>query len=179
MASGVILILRGDTVIDYQFDFCGPFLNGRAKVKYQGREGIVGRNGELYFNAGDETITILNENISLINSGKRSGILDEKGGVLYETGSQLKPLASGILEIAYTGALGLFNNRGANILEPFYDEITEGAAQNVFIARRNNKQGVVDQEGNWIVPLTSEYDEVIGYSEGFLSIKLDGKYGLY
>jgi len=126
-----------------------------------------------------------------VQKNNKFGIIDLKGKVIvpceYDWEVHL-PLYTGFSEVTKNGLSGIIDKTGKEIIPCKYDEInwdvenkknnnvpTKLLAKTLFIARENDKWGMLDEKNNIIIPF--KYEELESFSNGLAVAGLNGKYG--
>ncbi len=167
----------GHVLIEYKYDYAWPFKNGRAKVNYLGNQGIINTVGEWVVYPNHSEVTIVNTDLFINHTGPGLDLIDANERVVYQTYNHLALHSYGLLEITASNKYGLIDHVGKSIIPPIYDNISELSGNQVYILRKDQRHGVIGKDGKFLLNLTNEYEHIGSLSEGFLSIKKDGRYG--
>ena len=167
----------GHTTIEYKYDYAWPFKDGRAKVNYLGNQGVISQSGEWVVSPTHLQVTIINQGLFINHASDRLELVDESERVVYQTDGEFIPHDFGLLEKTNSGKYGLVNEYGKSVHYPRYDSVSNLSGEKVYILKKGDEYGVIDQQGTFILNLTDEYQEIGEYSEEFLIIKKSNKYG--
>lgn len=167
----------GHIVIEYKYDFVWPFKEGRAKVNYLGNQGIINTAGEWVVHPKHSEITIVHKDLFISRTGKRSDLIDNIERTVFQTYDQLALHSYGLLEITGNNKYGLIDHKVENTIPAIYDYISELSGNQVYILKKDGYYSVLGKDGRFILHQNDEYDNIGSFSEGFLSVKKDRKFG--
>ncbi|MDA0193833.1 MAG: WG repeat-containing protein [Bacteroidetes bacterium] len=167
----------GHVAIAFKYDHSSSFKDGRARVNYLGNYGIINSAGQWVVNPEHEQIEVINKDLFISRRAERSDIINSAGKVVYQTYHALEAHSLGVKEVTSSGKYGLINEKGERILAPEFDYISDLKDDQLMIVNRDDDWGVVDRKGSFIINMTDEYQEIRDFSEDFLVIKKDDRYG--
>ena len=118
----------------------------------------------------------MSPNASLVKSGEFFGVLNHVNCnyLLPLTIEHVKRVTQHELLFEEKGKWGIFHFAGKIISNPIYDSIAL-FQPNIFMVKKENKYGLIDQKGIEKLPIT--YDEIGEYSSGYCAVKQNGLYG--
>ncbi|MCL1917304.1 MAG: WG repeat-containing protein [Peptococcaceae bacterium] len=190
----------GDVVMQLEYDWVDRFSGGRARVeRYDGhtrKYGYIDTTGKeviplIYednledYKAEDGPLkTLFSENgFAAVYKNGKWGYIDTEGHVVvpFEYENTYHYNEDKIALVQKNGKWGVFDLFGGqSVLPTEYDDIAV-IAENLKRIRKGNKFGVIDADGNIILPV--EYDFVFTFSEfsegskGLAAVQKDGKWG--
>jgi len=150
----------------------GTFLNGRCKVKSNGKWGMIDENG---------TVVIPFEYDSI--SHDRSLVTGSKGGwieIIYPEKVQTafdyigEMTDDGLALFHKDGKSGFMNMKGEMVVQPVYDKARAFKNGRAAVSK-SGLWGYLDTQGNEIIPL--KYDEVGDFNEGMANVLQGKKWG--
>ena len=160
----------GQIVIAPQFDLAYSFYDGLAQVEIDGKEGFIDKTGKMVIKPQVEYASNkFSDGLAFVAFGEgKHGFMDKTGKIVVEYDYSeavdevffLEPCFSDGLCQFYTEQYGLCNALGKNVTEPLYDEL-EATEKGLFIARTNDKYGIIDKNGRVLVDFEYEYDDVV------------------
>lgn len=168
----------GAEILMCRYDTTHAFEGALARVRYQGQEGIINREGLWQINPVAEHITILSPTrfIARIKSGFQ--LLDEQGTILFETANALKPLIGGIAEITPERKWGLIDLNGKRLSFPLYDHISDLQEGLAFIACKEGRRGILSPDGrNFIAAGPTTWEQLFSMHEGFIGAQIGRQQG--
>ncbi len=167
----------GHIVIEYKYDSVWPFKDGRAKVNYLGNQGIINTAGEWVIHPNHSEVTIVHKDLFISRNGTRSDLIDNIEQTVFQTYDQLSLHSYGLLEITANNKYGLIDHKVENMIPAIYDYISELSGDQVYVLKKDGYYSVLGKNGRFILYQNDEYDNIGSFSEGFLSVKKDGKFG--
>ena len=167
------------------------YKEGMFIVKQNGKQGVINLNGVKVINVEYDNIIVDNyydtnskyQTTGFIvckteENGYRYGYINYKGDVVLDTEyTEIERVTeiedkNNIYIIAYKdGQAGLLKN-GKTILKHEYEEIKYNSYNDVFIVKRNGKQGVVDRKGK--IKIDTKYDN-INFGGVYINVTLNGE----
>jgi len=162
----------GKEVVQCVYDEIGDFTMGYLPVKFHGEFGIINKYGDWIVLPSKGEITLLNKNQYLRKTLSKTFLMSTDGELIYFTENILVPRFNFLMEIRGDSLLWNVSLRGTIL-----DEITSLESAGILIAKKNNRFGALDENGNVIIPFSNDYQEIRLPSENFFPIKKDGKWG--
>ncbi|MFY0651513.1 MAG: WG repeat-containing protein [Cyclobacteriaceae bacterium] len=168
---------QGDEAVAHKFDEVTPFTHMTSKVKFLDAYGSINQFGEWICQPVYDEILIHEEGVAEARLGSRIDLVNTKGKVFFQTYNKLRPYDGGFIEETAEGKLGFIMRDGRIVKLPVFDQLTFTSQDSILIAREDNYLSLATKGGDRFYSLSGRFEEVIGISEGFVGIKLDGKYG--
>ena len=132
---------KGQVVIDFQYDETSNFSEGLSYVEKNGQSAFIDKTGKVIIEGYD---------------------WDDDWFYQIESSPEFH---EGLCPVCIPEKYGLRNGLGKIITEPLYDEL-EKMENGLFIARTNDKYGIIDKKGKVLVDFEFDYDDV------FLSLEI-------
>ena len=168
----------GAEVLLSRYDTTYAFEKELARVRFNGQEGVINKEGLWQIRPIAEHITILSPTRFLARMKKGFQLLNEKGDILYQTDDVLKPLVGGIAEINANRQWGLIDINGKRLSFPLYDYISDLQEGQVFIASLEGKRGILSQDGRkFIAAGPKTWERLYSMSEGFIGAQIGRQQG--
>ncbi len=168
---------QGDEVISPKFDEVTPFRYLTSRVRFLDAYGTINQFGEWICEPVYDTITIHKDGVSEAKTGSRTDLFNNQGEMIFQTYNSLRPYDGGFLEETAEGKTGFLMRDGRIVKHPVFDEIAFTAHDSILIAREDNYLSLATKDGDRFYSLSGRFEEVLGISEDFVGIRLDGKYG--
>lgn len=165
-------------------------------VHLDGKVGSLDKNGQEILPLIYDEISPISNDLAVVYLNKKMGIVDIFGNVVKRPtlACTYKHYRKGLIEVKmYKGKIGLIDEFGNEVITPKYDDIFI-CSHNYFEVQLNNKFGIINRNGNILIPIVYDY---IGISipgknffelepirilcsepENFVYCLLNGKYGL-
>jgi hypothetical protein len=166
----------GNPVIPRHFEYAGPFHDGIAKVRANGKYFFIDKAGRRVSGEFDGVFEF-HEGLAAVQVGDNIGYIRRDGSFalppIHQSASGID-FSEGLVAVRINGKVGFMDKSGNIIIQPAYDDVypfSDGLAP----VQRQGKWGYVDKDGNLIVPI--QYDMGHMFSEGFASVMLNGKGG--
>ena len=135
----------------------GPFLNGFAVAKSNGKMGLIDKSGKFVVK---NIYTQLGKNAELIafNKGKLWGYMDPKGKVVLQPKYDwAESFENKLAIVAKEEHQGIISREGKEVLPIVYSEISR-IGDDHFLIDKEGKLGLANKDGGLIVPI--EYSEI-------------------
>ncbi len=162
---------KGKTVIDFMYDEVGPFVDGVARAVLNGTLCYIDTSGLVILTASNTSADDFHEGLArIVNEDELFGVVDTSGKTVIDCKyTYLGPFSNG-LALAYDSEkVGYINKNGEYVINPEYSFFYSGSKagfdfmdDGYVIVIKDNKFGVVDKEGNEILPC--EYDGINGFT---------------
>lgn len=172
-----MLNFDGTIMIQPKYDTIFPFRNKRAVVETLGLRGLIDDQNQWVIFPYEENLKRLNDQLYVSQKGFHIKFFNEDGNPVRSITTEYKLLGQYIIIAGEKGKFGIMNDDGAMVTSIAYDEILPVLEDELFLVRIDSARGVIDQNERTVVPLNERLEEVVGYSEGLIAIRLDGKYG--
>jgi len=167
----------GMMAIPIRYDQAGQFKGKLAKVSYLGDQRLLNEFGELLDKKHYDHIEIVDNSQAIVRVGTRYDLIDYRGNYLFQTFNQLQKHPIGYKETTDYGHCGLISSDGGLVFPPVYDAISNPIMKQFLILKKDKKRGVSDLKGNWLIPMSHEFENIVHVSEGLIGIKKDGLFG--
>ncbi len=190
---------RGQEVIACQYQSATPFDQGRASVTFQGGPGVIDTTGQWMVKprrrsgGGAVHLERINENLYIFRPAEHHpvgrhpvgrhpesaqwGLIDQQGREVYRTNHQLINNGSSLWERSDNGRYGLVSYTGRRLLETRYDTVSALQEGKIYTYRREGKFGILSWDGRELLDLNNDFEELHPMSDGFLGVRINGKYG--
>jgi hypothetical protein len=152
------------------------FRNGVAVIKEFGKYCFINRQGQQISEYYEE-INEASDGIYVVKKNQLYAAYNLYGRQLFDHQfEKLGDFKNGFAYFSNDGKYGIVSSQGIRITEDF-DWVSDINDDNLFIVRKNNKFGIINQLGNIILQLN--FDQVIKAFKGIYLIVENGKYGFY
>lgn len=179
---------NGQEVIACQYQSATPFSGGRASVTFQEGPGVVDTAGQwvvqpLHWGGDKMQLDPVNENVYIFRvAGHRLessqwGLIDPQGRELYRTNHQLIDNGNSLWERSDNGRYGLVSYSGRQLLETRYDSVSALQEGKIYTYQREGQVGILSWDGRVLKDLNNNFEELQPMSDGFLGVRINGKYG--
>ena len=171
---------QGEVVIPFEYDDLIPAGETGFIVKKGSKFGIVNNSGEVLLPCEFINFKEITGNLAVFetNDIKKNGVMSLAGEIVLQPEYELIYIGEGrIVGRKSFGNSFVFALDGTQI--PFSSSFTPDGGFNsglVPVMNDNMKRGFADLGGNVVV--LCEYDEVAPFSDGYASVKKDGKWGV-
>ena len=168
----------GTEVLLSRYDTTFAFTEDLARVRFDGQEGIINKEGLWQIRPVAEHITILNPTRFLARMKNGYTLFNERGEVLFETSDVLKPIVGGIAEITHNRKWGLIDLNGKRLSFPLYDYITDLQEGLAFIASLDGKRGILSPNAKYFIPAgPTTWEQLFQLREGFIGARINRQQG--
>ena len=167
----------GHEEVAFKFDSVTPFRHHTSKVGFLSAYGTINQFGEWICQPKYDQIIIHKDGIAEARKGSRIDLVNRDGEIIFQTYNKLTPYDGGFIEETTEGKIGFVMRDGRIVKHPIFDEITFTSQDSVLIAKENDYLSIATKDGDRFYSLSGRFEEVIGIKEGFVGIKLDGRYG--
>jgi hypothetical protein len=167
----------GNEKIFAKYDSIYTKMNDLFLVDFYGEKGVVDVYGEwkVYPQKGD--VFLLENGDYLISSYFQSRVISKWGNEIYITENYLRPFRMGFIEEDFESNFGLIDrdyNRLLKVNNIFVGPIVQDSA---FLFKNESGWGIVDMSGQILVKDDNRFEQIIGYNEGYIGVRIDGYYG--
>ena len=178
----------GQEVIACQFESATPFSRGRSNVSIQAGHGIIDTTGQWVMKPqhrgrGKVELERVNESTYLFRTvahraeSAQWGLVDQQGRELYRTNHALIDNGNSLWERNANGRCGLVSYTGRRLLETRYDTVSTLQEGEIYTYQREGQFGILSWDGRVLQDLNNDFEELQRMSEGFLGVRINGKYG--
>ncbi|AHM59942.1 hypothetical protein D770_08395 [Flammeovirgaceae bacterium 311] len=169
---------NGSETLICRYDTTFAFTGELARVRYNGQEGVINKEGLWQIRPMAENITILSPSRFLARLKGGYQLLNETGEVLFETAEVLKPIVGGIVEITADRRWGLIDLNGRRLSFPIYDWISDLQEGLAFIATLEGRKGILSPDGKqYIAAGPTTWEQLYSMHEGFIGAHIGRQQG--
>lgn len=156
---------NGKLRIANRYDSAQQYQEGLAPVKLMGKWGFIDQAEILVVQPYYRYSSTFSNGLAVVQSGNQYGIIDQKGEeVVSASWKLIERLHTGNYRITdWDGKVGLADASGRFVVRPNYEQVQD-TIQELIIASRSGKKGVLDYTGYTKVPFE------------YLDIKISGDY---
>jgi hypothetical protein len=170
------LDLQGNVVVNFKYNNVRSFSEGLAACYLDGKWGYINPIGEVVIDFQYTSANDFQNGLALVTTNKKKSLyIDKKNGKAITKGyTNKRSFSDGYAKVGR----GIYlNTKGKKAIEP---ECTgAGDFKNGLAVIRNNKKlGVINTNGEVILPCIYENFNTIEFRDGYASIKKDRKWGL-
>ncbi len=117
--------LKGEIVVNPQFDDARFFDNGLAEVRLGTRWGIIDESGKYIINPQFDDVSSFSEGLAAVGLGGKCGFMDKQGKIVInpQFDDVRSSFSEGLATVKLGGKYGLINKRGIFVVNPVYDYI--------------------------------------------------------
>jgi hypothetical protein len=146
-------------------------------VDFYGEKGVVDENGtwKVYPQKGE--VYLLKNGDYLISSYFQSRVINRWGNDVYFSENYLWPFDHGFIEEDFENNYGLLSKDFRNILPVTNSFVAPIVKDSIFLYKNDKGWGMVDLSGQTLFENDKRFEQIIGYNEGFMGVKIDGFYG--
>lgn len=168
----------GAEILLCRYDTTFAFVGDLARVRYNGHEGVINKEGLWQIRPIAEHITLLTPTRFLARLKNGYQLLNQQGEVLFETSEVLKPIVGGLAEITANRQWGLIDLNGKRLSFPVYDYITDLQEGLAFIASRDGRRGILSPDGKRFIPAGPDtWERLYNLNEGFIGAHIGRQQG--
>jgi hypothetical protein len=182
----------GQEVIACQYQSVTPFDQGRASVTFQEGPGVIDTVGRwvvkpLHRGSSQVKLERISENVYVFSPAELPtegyhasalwGLIDQQGREVYQTNHQLINNGNSFWERSDDGHCGLISYSGRRLLETRYDTVSALQEGKIYTYRRKGQFGILSWDGRELLDLNNDFEELHPMSDGFLGVRINGKYG--
>jgi len=158
-----------------QFDFAGPFRDGRAEIKKNGKYGFIDQDGQVVIPAKFAEAYPFSAGLASVRETAQFGYISPQGDYVIEPQfDRAWPFVNGLARVMQAGKVGFIDQQGNYAIPPRFDSafnFREGVALISF----QGKIGYIDRQGNHVIE--PEYQAGGSFHNGLAPVLIDGKYG--
>jgi hypothetical protein len=167
----------GNEKIFAKYDSIYTKMDDLFLVDFYSEKGVVDVFGEwkIYPQKGD--VFLLENGNYLISSYFQSRVINKWGYELFVSENYLKPFKTGFIEEDFEDKFGLLDynfNRLLQVDNLFVGPIVEDSA---FLFKNEKGWGIVELSGQILFKDDNRFEQIIGYNDEFIGVKIDGYYG--
>ena len=172
-----IMDCYGKEKIIAKYDSIYTSMNDLYLVDFYGEKGVVDAAGtwKIYPQKGE--VYMLENGNYLISSYFQSRVISPWGNDLYISENYLWPFKYGFIEEDFENNFGLLNREYMHLLPVNNSFVAALVSDSVFLYRNEKGWGLVDIYGNILFENDDRFEEITGYNEGYIGVKIEGYYG--
>ncbi|MEM6841099.1 MAG: WG repeat-containing protein [Bacteroidota bacterium] len=178
----------GLEVIPCRFLKATSFSGGVASVDFIEGQGVIDREGRwkirpFSYKGAKLSLERIHDDLYIFETEAhhyepvRYGLMNSQGETLFTSFNGLINNGNSILERSEEGKYGLVNFSGERMMEVRYDTISALQEEMVYVFQKEGKYGILNRAGEKLVDVDNEFEELHPISDGFLGVKIHGKYG--
>jgi len=167
----------GNEKIFAKYDSIYTKMNDLFLVDFYGEKGVVDVFGEwkVYPQKGD--VYLLENGNYLISSYFQSRIINRWGNELFVSENYLHPFRKGFIEEDFENNFGLLDYDFNRLLKVEYMFVGPIVEDSTFLFKNEKGWGLVELSGEILFKDDDRFEQIIGYNEEFIGVKIDGFYG--
>lgn len=143
----------GNWAVTNRFEAVNPFSEGLAAVKSMGKWGFVNSQDQIVINPEFDTVGKFSSGFAVVKKNGKSHLINRTGEIIEgKDYDQILTLPDNYYITEEKGLFGLINANGIEIIAPQFDEIRK-EARDIILVRKGEKYGIVDEKGNYVLPL--------------------------
>jgi hypothetical protein len=168
----------GSEMLLCRYDTTFAFTGELARVRYNGLEGVINKEGLWQIRPLAEHITILDPYRFLARLKHEYQLLNEKGELLYSTTAALKPLVGGLAEINAARQWSLLDINGRRLSPADYSWISDVQEGTIFFATKEGRRGILSRDGRRFIAAGPEtWNRLYDIHEGFIGAQIGRQQG--
>lgn len=172
-----ILDFDGSVMVQPVYDTILPFDRKRAIVKKLGLWGVIDHHNQWIILPYEDNLERLNSRLFVSQKGFHIKFFDTEGNALRSITTGFYLLGDYVIIEGESGKLGVMDFNGSLLTSIAYDEIYAIKGSDFFLVGIDSTLGLIDQANKTIIPFNERLEDVIGYRENLIAVKLDGKFG--
>ena len=152
-------------------------MNDLFLVDFYGEKGVVDLYGEwkIYPQKGD--VFLLKNGDYLISSYFQSRVISKWGNELFVSENYLKPFNTGFIEEDFENNFGLLDRDFKQLLHVNNSFVGPIVQDSAFLFKNDSGWGIVDMTGQILFKDDNRFEQIIGYNEEYIGVRIDGYYG--
>ena len=168
----------GTEVIYCKYDQIYDLKGDKIHAQLYNQEGILNLEGKWVVLPNQVRLTLIDAYSYLENSPDGGYWIDFEGNILASTEKTLQLHPLGFKEIREDGLFRIRNKNGNLLANKWLTEITLLLEKQIYILQAPGKSAVLNKEGRFIIPFKNSFHKIDAFSNGYLRVIKDGKYGL-
>jgi len=167
----------GNEKVFAKYDSIYTKMNDLYLVDFYGEKGVIDdtEKWRVYPQKGD--VYLLNNGNYLISSYFQSRVISRWGKDLYISENYLWPFNGGFIEEDFESKFGLRDSKYHQILPVEHAFVAPIVKDSIFLFNNAKGWGIVDISGKIHFKDDNRFEQIVGYNEGFMGVKIDGYYG--
>lgn len=168
----------GRFVIAPQYEDIGPFRDGLACVRKNGKIGFINESGKIIvpIEGDDEYLPEYEKGVAAFRIKDKIYYVDKNGKFItkeqFWEARQYKLLYPRPMQ--KNNKWGFVNDKNEFILETQYDHIYK-EKDGLFLVKKGDLYGFIDKKGNVVINL--QFEDAHNFNDGLAAVKQNGKYG--
>lgn len=160
----------GKIAIEPDFEAVGPFSEGLAKVKVNGKWGFINKTGKLVIPAKYLKVDDFSEGLALVNQFvDRSDFIDPTGAVAFtHTFSSVGKFRQGLARIKENDRYGFIDKKGKIVVPCDFSRVGHFFEGFAFVRLKSGLYGFIDLQGKMAIPAT--FREAGNFSGGLAPV---------
>lgn len=166
----------GKKKIDFIYDGAEGFQEGLSKVKKGKMWGFVDKTGKEIVPPKYDFVWAFQDGLGLVKQNDKYGFVDKAGELVIPIQYEDAHSFNGGFAVVKKGGEVNFINKAGKVPFDNVFALIDGKA-GLFIVKQNNKYGLLNTKGQFILPL--EYDDIENFDRNNLfKVKQNGRYGI-
>ncbi len=146
-------------------------------IGFHGEIGVVDVNRQWRSLPRKGDLYILDDRKYLVSTYNESKIISFNGEEIYHSENYLHPVSNSFIEENFKHQFGIINRDYKQVLPAVYDSVAEIKKDSIFLFKNGNGWGAVDHKGQVLFKDDNRFEEVLGCTDDFIGVKIDGEYG--
>lgn len=178
----------GTEVVACQYLRATSFSGGVASVDLTNGQGVIDRQGNwkiepFNYREGRLNLERVHDDLYIfktdfeLNKATKYGLINSEGKEIYSSHNELVHNGHSLWERNAVGKYGLVSYQGVSMLDIVYDSISPLQEQKIYLFHKEGKSGIIDRQGNILVDLNNDFQELHTMSNEFLGVKINDKFG--
>ncbi|MGB3588573.1 MAG: WG repeat-containing protein, partial [Tunicatimonas sp.] len=178
----------GLEVIPCRYVKATSFSGGVASVDFTEGQGVIDRRGRwkirpFSYKGAKLSLERVHDDLYIFQTEARHyepvryGLMNSQGATLFTSFNKLINNGHSIWERNDQGKYGLVSFAGERMMAVQYDSISSLQEDMVYVFQKEGKYGILGQDGQQLVGLDNEFEELHPMSNGFLGVMIHQKYG--
>ena len=179
---------KGEEVISCQYLSASPFSQHRASVDFLEGQGVIDKQGNwtikpFKYRGANLKLSRIHDDLYIFGAEAhnyepaRYGLVNSEGKEIYVGNFPLKDNGHTVWEINDQGKYGLISYQGERILPTKYDTVSALQEGVVYSFEKDDHYGIMNRDGEILVDLDNNFQELYTMSDHYLGVKIDDKYG--
>ena len=148
--------VKGEQVIDFQYQSASAFSNGLAIVKKANKYGMIDQNGKEIVPLIWDSLYQYSEGLALVKLNERWGYIDQNGNTIIEPQYEsAMAFSNGLGLVKQDGKFGCIDTSGQWVIEPQYSS-RYGLPGQYILFKNGIAWGATDHQGQETIPFAYE-----------------------
>jgi len=167
------------TVVDFQYEWAGPFYNGLAAVKKNGKVGFINKQNKVVIPFQYDGAEPFEGGAAIVRKGDLYGLINNEGkamtGIIYSRIKYFQEAYELKRDDKYVTVL--FNPKTNWLIESNDYSIRGGFNDGLAKASKEGKYGFIDSTGSVVIPFIYHDVEYYGFKYGLAAVSIEiGKF---